>query len=239
MKKPKIKIILFLTILCVTAGFTLSACNVVNTYKVTFLSDGEVYATVEIKGGETIALPADPIKEGYTFDGWVYLNNPSINFDVSGKIIASIIVSAKWILDENGGTDLNGGVYAIYNVEKNSDGDEVTDAAVADTVNRLRGVLFNRGYTKATVVEQSSLGGTRQIRVEVPDVEDPQSLFDLLGRPALLEFKDPDNLETVYVTGQNVTEAYAGYSGTDPVVVLKFDADGTTAFRDATTAKVG
>ncbi|MDR3292998.1 MAG: protein translocase subunit SecDF, partial [Clostridiales bacterium] len=25
----------------------------------------------------------------------------------------------------------------------------------------------------------------------------------------------------------------------DPVVVLKFDADGTTAFRDATTAKVG
>ncbi|MDR3292738.1 MAG: hypothetical protein LBT20_01380, partial [Clostridiales bacterium] len=137
------------------------------------------------------------------------------------------------------GIDLKGGVYAVYNVEKNSDGDEVTDSAVAGTVDRLTRVLFNRGYTEATVVEQSSLGGTRQIRVEVPDVEDPQSLFDLLGRPALLEFKDPDNLDTVYVTGQNVTEAYAGYSGTDPVVVLKFDADGTTAFRDATTAKVG
>jgi uncharacterized repeat protein (TIGR02543 family) len=113
MKQPKnkIKTILLLTLLCLIAGLTLSACGEtqapytppapVITYKVTFfLSDGEVYTTVEVKEGKAIILPDDPTKEGYIFDGWVYLdNNLSIAFDTSIKITANISVTAKWISD--------------------------------------------------------------------------------------------------------------------------------------------
>ena len=42
----------------------------VNSYTVTFTIDGEVYATVQVNYGEEIALPQEPVKDGYTFNGW-------------------------------------------------------------------------------------------------------------------------------------------------------------------------
>jgi uncharacterized repeat protein (TIGR02543 family) len=100
--KNKIKTILLLTVLCLIAGLTLSACGtvdgtVVGPYKVTFLSDDAVSTTIEVNDGEAIILPADPTKEGYTFGGWFYFNNPSIRFDGSVEVTANIKVAAKWI----------------------------------------------------------------------------------------------------------------------------------------------
>ena len=43
-----------------------------DTVRVQFVVDGEVYARVSAKGGESVQLPADPTKSGYTFDGWYY-----------------------------------------------------------------------------------------------------------------------------------------------------------------------
>lgn len=40
------------------------------TYKVTFMVDDEVYATVNASTGEEIQYPELPTKEGYTFSGW-------------------------------------------------------------------------------------------------------------------------------------------------------------------------
>ncbi|MBO4450789.1 MAG: InlB B-repeat-containing protein [Bacteroidaceae bacterium] len=39
-------------------------------YTVTYMVDGQVYQTSELKVGETIAAVTAPIKEGYTFSGW-------------------------------------------------------------------------------------------------------------------------------------------------------------------------
>ena len=39
-------------------------------YAVTFVADGAEYAVVMLEAGEKLALPADPTKLGYTFDGW-------------------------------------------------------------------------------------------------------------------------------------------------------------------------
>ncbi|MBQ3572669.1 MAG: InlB B-repeat-containing protein, partial [Clostridia bacterium] len=41
-----------------------------NKYAVTFYADGQVVAFEEIEYGAVITLPADPVKEGYTFKGW-------------------------------------------------------------------------------------------------------------------------------------------------------------------------
>ena len=42
----------------------------VNTYTLTYMIDGEVYATYNIEYGKTITAEAEPEKEGYTFSGW-------------------------------------------------------------------------------------------------------------------------------------------------------------------------
>ena len=41
-------------------------------YNVSFIVDGEVYATVEADLAESISMPENPAKDGYTFDGWYW-----------------------------------------------------------------------------------------------------------------------------------------------------------------------
>ena len=43
-------------------------------FNVNFVVDGEVYVVVKTGGEETIEIPDDPTKEGYTFGGW-YLDD--------------------------------------------------------------------------------------------------------------------------------------------------------------------
>ena len=59
--------------LILTATFGFSACGGVE-FKLNFVVDGEVYATVNTNGEEVISLPENPTKEGYTFDGWYWDN---------------------------------------------------------------------------------------------------------------------------------------------------------------------
>ena len=42
----------------------------VQTYKLTYMVDGEVYETFDINEGESITPESEPTKEGYTFSGW-------------------------------------------------------------------------------------------------------------------------------------------------------------------------
>ena len=50
----------------------LIGCNKQVKFDVNFIVDGEVYATIGTSGDEVISIPADPIKEGYVFDGWYW-----------------------------------------------------------------------------------------------------------------------------------------------------------------------
>ena len=49
---------------------TVEGSFTVNRYKVTYVVDGEEYATDSIAYGEAVILKEDPVKEGYTFSGW-------------------------------------------------------------------------------------------------------------------------------------------------------------------------
>ena len=105
------------------------------------------------------------------------------------------------------------------------------------TVDQLSNMLYDKGYTEATV---SKVGDDR-IRVEVPDVSDPETLFNLIGTPSSLEFRTEGKGETftdegLWVTGKDLETAYVSVNEDNQyVVALKFDAEGTDKFAKATT----
>lgn len=96
---------LLTTILSVCLLLTLfSACDlglgkIDLSLRVKFVVDGEIYQQVTSEKGATVALPEDPEKSGYIFDGW-YLDDGTFEkpFDgkVSGSGMISFMVYGKW-----------------------------------------------------------------------------------------------------------------------------------------------
>ena len=70
MKRRFLTLIFTITamLLCI---FGLSACGKVD-FKVNFVVDGEVYATLNTNGEEVIKMPENPTKDDYVFDGWYW-----------------------------------------------------------------------------------------------------------------------------------------------------------------------
>ncbi len=126
------------------------------------------------------------------------------------------------------GLDLKGGVYAVYRAT-NTDTDDF-DTKMEGTRSALSSMLADQGYTEATIVRE----GSDRIRVEVPDVDDPQKILDIIGEPTTVKFVLDSTNETV-ITGDNVVSAEAG---TDPssgyVVRLRLDSEGRRKFAEAT-----
>ncbi|MDY5676547.1 MAG: leucine-rich repeat protein [Eubacteriales bacterium] len=72
--KKKITLLL-LSIVLMPCLLLLAACNKSVEFKINFIVDNEVYDTISTTGNTTISMPDDPIKEGYTFDGWYWDND--------------------------------------------------------------------------------------------------------------------------------------------------------------------
>lgn len=89
-----------LAMVCVI-GFT--ACNITMPvdFEVQFIVDGEVYATIDTAGEETISLPENPQKDGFKFDGWYWDENTwerpfTANSLLDEKLTSDMRVYAKW-----------------------------------------------------------------------------------------------------------------------------------------------
>lgn len=129
------------------------------------------------------------------------------------------------------GLDLRGGVSAVY--EAIDDGQSDYDNLLSGTMAVLRNRLTGQGFTEATVTQQ----GTNRIRVEIPDVNDPNEILTIIGQPAKLEFKTEDG--TVIMDGASVKSAEMGYMDGAPVVQFTLNSTGTDAFAKATAENVG
>ena len=72
------------------------------TYALTYIVDGEVYATDSIEYGAAITPIAEPVKEGYTFSGWseVPETMPAKDVTVSGTFIVNKYLVTFKIGDE-------------------------------------------------------------------------------------------------------------------------------------------
>lgn len=132
------------------------------------------------------------------------------------------------------GLDLRGGMRVVY--EADVSGAENVSSALDSAEQVLRTRLDSAGYTEATITRQ----GGNQIVVEVPGVSGADELSEVLMKPAVLQFRAPDDDSTVLLTGDDVKSATA-YSTTDSygsieyVVSLEFTSEGTEKFKEATT----
>ncbi|MBQ8161419.1 MAG: protein translocase subunit SecD [Clostridia bacterium] len=132
------------------------------------------------------------------------------------------------------GLDLRGGVYVEYSAEQPDDIEGSFDALMDGTISVIQQRLTDKGYPESTV--QKIENGTG-IRVEIPDVTDPQAVLDLIGTPAELSFRDPDGNE--FMTGKMVQTATYLYSEGDHQVAFTLNSEGAALFADMTAQSIG
>ena len=138
------------------------------------------------------------------------------------------------------GLDMSGGVSAVFNVI--DDGHPDLDVRIDGTVASLQELLVSKGYTEATVTKGTNSNGLNTIRVEVPDVDDPETVLSLIGRPATLEFKleESEAAEAIIIGSEHLETAYVTTDDNSAYAVgLKFNDEGTKVFSDMTSANVG
>ena len=134
------------------------------------------------------------------------------------------------------GLDMSGGVSAVFNVI--DDGHPDLDVRIDGTVASLQELLVSKGYTEATVTKGTNSNGMNTIRVEVPDVDDPETVLSLIGRPASLEFKleDSASAEAIIIGSKHLETAYVTTDDNGKYAVgLKFNDEGTKVFSDMTS----
>ncbi|NMD38597.1 MAG: protein translocase subunit SecD [Christensenellaceae bacterium] len=133
------------------------------------------------------------------------------------------------------GLDLKGGVYVEYEAKiteelKGADFDLLLNSTIDVISNRLT----DKGYPEATVVQLGSSG----IRVEIPDVQDPNAILDLIGSPAKLEFLDPDG--NVFMEGKHLKTAVEGKDENfNPAINFVLTDEGQKIFAEVTSKNIG
>jgi len=126
------------------------------------------------------------------------------------------------------GLDIAGGLYVL--LEAVETGDAELDA---DAIERTAAVIRMRvdelGVAEPVIVLQ----GENRIRIELPDIEDPEKAREIIGRTARLSFVGPDGEEIL--TGANLRRVQ-GVKGPRageepyPFISLEFDKEGTRRF---------
>lgn len=140
------------------------------------------------------------------------------------------------------GLDLSGGVYVVYEAEKENPSGEEMNAALS----LLRKRMDARGWTDGEV----SIENGNRLRVEIPGVEDAEEAVAGIGQTAQLMFVEINETDmgqalNVVVTGGAITNASVQINDqatttTDRYQVgIEFDSDGTQRFADATQRNIG
>ena len=131
------------------------------------------------------------------------------------------------------GLDLQGGTHVVLQAEDTPQlkvNDDALDRATHIIERRVNAL----GLTEPVVQRQ----GRDRIIVELPGVKDPEKAINMLGKTAMLEFKDPQG-KTV-LNGMDLKDAKATMgNGNRPTVNLEFTDEGARKFADVTARNVG
>lgn len=147
---------------------------------------------------------------------------------VTGKGVTIGITRFKpWYENVKLGMDIKGGVTVIYEAKEKEGSD--FDAGIKRIITIFENRLSSKGYSDVSITQQ----GTNRIRVEIADVASVSDVSSLLGTPGKLELRDDEG--NVICTGDQLKSAtYLGQDGSDYVVSIAFDSDGTKSFAEAT-----
>ena len=198
---------------------TLVGCSQPVVFDVSFVVDGEVYATVGTSGEEMVKMPENPTKEGYTFDGWywdkdVWCEPFTANSLLNAPLSSDMSVYAKWKSNEitykitfetNGGTAV---------AEKNV---SVIEAAPVTTKDYY---TFMGWYSDPSFNEST--------KITFPFT--PENDLTLYAKWAIAI---TEGLQFALQADTN-TYAVTGYTGTDSVIVIPSQNEGldVTAIND-------
>lgn len=127
------------------------------------------------------------------------------------------------------GLDLAGGVHIVLEAVERPQ-NPVTPEAMQTAMEVIRGRVDNLGVAEPTL----QLWGDDRIVVDLPEAS-PAEAREIIGKTALLEFKDPAG--EIIVTGAQLLQAQASFNPTNnrPVVQLRFDAEGAKRLEEATS----
>lgn len=133
------------------------------------------------------------------------------------------------------GLDLKGGVYVEYTAESSADVGADFNDQMDGTVSIITKRLTGAGFPEATVQRL----GTNGIRVEVPDVQDPTVVLEMIGAQAKMEFRDEAG--NLLMDGSKVATAVANYdpNENDYVIAFRLTPEGAAEFADITAANIG
>ena len=133
----------------------------------------------------------------------------------------------------NLGLDLQGGSHIVLECLDSPDAPVDSDA-----VNRVIEIITNRINPEGVKEPVIQRQGERRILVQLPGVDDPQEAEDIIGKTALLEFKDI--LGEPLLTGAYLRNAKSSFDRFGrPNVLLEFNDEGAKLFEKATTQNVG
>ncbi|HPE94886.1 MAG TPA: protein translocase subunit SecD [Bacillota bacterium] len=136
------------------------------------------------------------------------------------------------------GLDLSGGSIIVYEAQTDLSGSELS-ASMNAVEALMRQRLDNLGYTEAVV----SLQGTKQVRIEIPSVTDPEEAVQKIGTTAKLVFRNKDG-KTI-IDGEHIVSATAYYGQINDdntsgyYVALKLTDEGQKLFTAGTKASAG
>ncbi len=142
------------------------------------------------------------------------------------------------MLEDDGvrkGLDLVGGSYIVYeaDVDENMSAEDI-DKNMDVVVTMLTSRLDALGYTEGTV----SKYGDKRVKVEIPQITDPEEAVQKLGSTAELTFVDSNG--DVVISGTDVADAQAAFGdptgrGVDEYFVsLTLTSEGATKFAEGT-----
>lgn len=133
------------------------------------------------------------------------------------------------------GLDLVGGSIIVFEPDV-KDLSKVTADEMGSAESIIRARLDAEGYSEATISRQGETG----IRVEIPNIDDPQKAIEMIGATAKLEFLDADGKVIMDGSKDNVSGAVSKYgpisetSGNQYYVQLSLTSDGQKKFKTAT-----
>lgn len=127
------------------------------------------------------------------------------------------------------GLDLKGGIDVVLEAQ-----DTPEHKVTEDDMVRLKLAIEQRvnktGLAEPIIVRE----GARRIRVQLPEVQNREEAMEIIGRTAMLTFRDPDG--NVVLTGSHLVNAVAGFSQErgGPAVFLEFNREGGDIFGKVT-----
>jgi len=149
------------------------------------------------------------------------------------------------------GLDLQGGTHLVFSADMSGVAEKDRENAIISAQRNIEKRVNFFGVSEATVQTAKTEEDYRLI-VELPGVKDVNQAIDLIGKTALLEFREqnPDEKKAsesgefflkTDLTGKDLKRSFVDFDQNigSPVVGLEFNAEGAKKFGEITTKNVG